>query len=476
MFWLSPVNYVVGANQDIFEWIKLDIAKELLSKYLIDSKEAKFSKSLLWQTYIYNNSQAIISTLLTRIGNTLTKKKTGVDVLDSFESQIKSYQEFEKHIRSEEQSDYFKLSKYISDSTQIKGSIFEEDLMTILIRMSIELVKLKEKKECILVIDDLDRLDPEHIFRILNILSANNNHFDSSKFNFQKTVLVCDIENIKHLYQYRYGPESDFEGYIEKFYTYEPFHFTIISAIINFCGSNAIVNNIDENNRRLLSLLIISFFEARVLKIRNIRKIFSMQVSKSLPTNTYKTISANFKENRYAIVNQFMANDNVAIDYNSYDFLKVVYILSIAFGGINELRKGVAALIKNNAGIDPIYKESIIHSLAIISHIGRTINQSDSIAFFSHKISNYHSRYEVELKQAKLNFIGVQIDLPLIWTVDNQYKSGDFFKYLPHILINKLDDAFPRTMSNYLNWNNIGNEILKVIDLIKREHFFENTY
>jgi hypothetical protein len=34
MFWISPVNYVVGANHDIFEWIKIDIAKELLSKYL----------------------------------------------------------------------------------------------------------------------------------------------------------------------------------------------------------------------------------------------------------------------------------------------------------------------------------------------------------------------------------------------------------------------------------------------------------
>ena len=47
------------------------------------------------------------------------------------------------------------------------------------------LEEIRNKKKNVLVIDDLDRIDPEHIFRILNILSVHNNHFDSeNKFSF----------------------------------------------------------------------------------------------------------------------------------------------------------------------------------------------------------------------------------------------------------------------------------------------------
>lgn len=74
-----------------------------------------------------------------------------------------------------------------------------------------------------MIIEDLDRIDPAHIFRILNVFSA---HFDrygvdktcgDNKFCLDKIVTVCDINNIKKIYAHVYGDNTDFTGYISKF-------------------------------------------------------------------------------------------------------------------------------------------------------------------------------------------------------------------------------------------------------------------
>ncbi len=77
----------------------------------------------------------------------------------------------------------------------------------------------------ILVIDDLDRIDPEHIFRILNIFSAHDK-LGENKFGFIKVILVCDINNIKHIYHHFYGKNVDFFGYINKFYSSEVYEYS----------------------------------------------------------------------------------------------------------------------------------------------------------------------------------------------------------------------------------------------------------
>lgn len=79
-----------------------------------------------------------------------------------------------------------------------------------------------EAKMKVLIIDDLDRIDPEHIFRLFNIFSA---HFDyhkgtDNKFGFNKVVFVCDIRNIRNMFHSRYGAATDFTGYIDKFYSF----------------------------------------------------------------------------------------------------------------------------------------------------------------------------------------------------------------------------------------------------------------
>ncbi len=85
----------------------------------------------------------------------------------------------------------------------------------------------KDGKKSVLILDDLERIDPEHIFRILNIFSA---HFDlnnetENKFGFDKIILVADYKNIQSIFHHKYGDKTDFSGYIDKFYTSEVFEF-----------------------------------------------------------------------------------------------------------------------------------------------------------------------------------------------------------------------------------------------------------
>lgn len=85
--------------------------------------------------------------------------------------------------------------------------------------------KLREQtgteRQSVLVIDDLDGLDPTHIFRILNILTAHGIRQEKdgggNVFCFDKVILVGDINNIEKIFHHQYGDDSDFAGYIDKF-------------------------------------------------------------------------------------------------------------------------------------------------------------------------------------------------------------------------------------------------------------------
>ena len=119
-----------------------------------------------------------------------------------------------------------------------------------------ELTKSKkegeDKLKKVLVIDDLDRLDPEHIFRLFNVFSA---HFDQvhyfedsggndNKFGFDKIIFVCDIENIRKIFAHKYGEQVDFSGYIDKFYSTEIYGGNEIFLLKLKKAANTYSNNI----------------------------------------------------------------------------------------------------------------------------------------------------------------------------------------------------------------------------------------
>ena len=90
-----------------------------------------------------------------------------------------------------------------------------------------ELGKIDKKK--VLIIDDLDRLDPEHIFRILNVFSSfvgeGEENTESDKLGFERVICVCDFGNVRNIFSHVYGRKTDFSGYIDKYFSVDVYKY-----------------------------------------------------------------------------------------------------------------------------------------------------------------------------------------------------------------------------------------------------------
>ena len=267
VFHLFPVNYQIATNEDVFELMKYDIAYLLFGFgwFKVDTNE--FSKMLAFHSYLSKNKSNIASRLIKSIpwqtignaaggvmGATATGTATEIEagaaiggatagtMVGITEGMGTVYNDFCEYHRKINENDAALLTELHTQMRQKKGSIYEFDAISEFIYKSLkncdngETDKAKHK-ENILIIDDLDRIDPEHIFRLLNVFSA---HMDidanTNKFGFDKIIFVCDVENIRNIFSVKYGQRTDFSGYIDKFYSSEVFHFNNKTAISEFVG------------------------------------------------------------------------------------------------------------------------------------------------------------------------------------------------------------------------------------------------
>lgn len=226
-FTIYPVNYSVAPNEDVFEYIKRDIIVQLNNQGLLNNidLEAIFDSLINFEDVV-----SIISFILSFIpGGTLYNK-----IFDRF-CKIKERYEQKKHT----------ADKYLSTFAKQKGSIYEEDGYTKLIRETIKWMGEDHEmngpawkgKKPVLIIEDLDRLDPKHLFRILNVISA---HMEDShtpdkvgnKFGFNNIVLVMDYDVTKHIFHHFYGDGACYEGYMSKFLSREPFRYSIQQEMV----------------------------------------------------------------------------------------------------------------------------------------------------------------------------------------------------------------------------------------------------
>lgn len=221
-FTIYPVNYSVAKNEDIFEYIKRDIIIQLKNGGLLNNVDLD---AVFDSLFDFEDVQTLVSFLLSFVpGGPFYDK-----VFKLFCKKEKEY-ERKKHTGD----------KYLAAFSKIKGCIYEHDGYTALIRNAIDWMKENhvtngsewKKKKPVLIIEDLDRLDPKHLFRILNVLSA---HIDdtttpdtvTNKFGFSNIVLVMDYETTKHIFHHFYGKDACYEGYMSKFLSKEPFRYSI---------------------------------------------------------------------------------------------------------------------------------------------------------------------------------------------------------------------------------------------------------
>ena len=285
VFHLFPVNYQIANNEDIFELIKYDILFHLFGQDWVDINVETFPKSLVAQTFLLNNGVKILSKIMQCVQyKNIDKVGKAIEILISAE---KDFRKYEKDINKNEVT---LLEVFHEQLKQKKGSIYEFDAVSEFIYNNLancngEIKDVKKHKENVLIIDDLDRIDPEHIFRMLNVFSAHTDIVDTekgtNKFGFDKIIFVCDINNIRNIFAAKYGANTDFTGYIDKFFSKEIFPFDNKKAIFDFIRTT--MYNKENESRynqnsytafeiNCLTDILYLFVEGKVI---NLRKIFA---------------------------------------------------------------------------------------------------------------------------------------------------------------------------------------------------------
>lgn len=226
-FTIYPVNYSVAPNEDVFEYIKRDIIVQLNNQGLLNNIDLE----AIFGSFInFEDIASVVSFILSLV--------PGGVVYNKFFNQfckIKKRYKQKKHT----------ADKYLSTFAKQKGSIYEEDGYTKLIREAIKWMGEDHEmsgpawkgKKSVLIIEDLDRLDPKHLFRILNVISAHMEDGNTpdkvgNKFGFNNIVLVMDYDVTKHIFHHFYGDGACYEDYMSKFLSREPFRYSIQQEMV----------------------------------------------------------------------------------------------------------------------------------------------------------------------------------------------------------------------------------------------------
>lgn len=219
---LYPINYVTSNNKDIYELIKYDILIQLL-KSNIEIKAEDLSGLNVGVKICNKYSFPILKDLagvIPVIGENLSNAISGIE---------KIKQASIEYINSNPQN---RINDFLKEYQEQTGSPYEQNDISTLIKVLINKIKATGKKTT-LIIDDFDRLEPIQTFRVLNIFSTNSTHRNDyeNRFGFDKIIIVCDINNIRDSYIHINGLRGSFNGYIDKFYSKNVYHFDIMKDL-----------------------------------------------------------------------------------------------------------------------------------------------------------------------------------------------------------------------------------------------------
>jgi hypothetical protein len=330
VFTLTPVNYSISNNEDVLNYIKYDLIFELLGKD-IEFAKTDIPKKLSAQFYLNDNFLDTLSLLAKNAGPV---GKTVSGFYDSYAQLVNAVQEHNEKVTIDDKKELIEYLKEINDKS---GSIFEENRIIELIRTIIENINEKGKKT-VLLIDDLDRLDPEHIFRILNVFACHLDidNQESNKFGIQKIILVCDIENIRKIFSNKYGQDVDFSGYIDKFFSTEIYFLDNKEYISRSIDQFLRAVKIDQHTESYLSLQSGNKLVAGLLTLILQDLITSEQLNlRSL----LKRFDSSFKLTYFRFK---MGNSSSAMS-SQFEVLVIFQFLEWVFGSISALQN---ALVK----------------------------------------------------------------------------------------------------------------------------------
>ncbi len=420
VFYLYPINYQLSKNEDIFELIKYDLLIQLINKKEDIFTENDFNNITDYMSVLYlwgkENKLDIAKTFLSMIPKLGKSFKEVVEITERFVKYKNEIKGGEKEI----------VENYLERIKEIKTN--EPDYMSDLIREKIN--KIKGEKETVLVIDDLERIDPENIFRILNIFSA---HFElygndlENRFGFDKIILVGDYRNIEKIFHYRYGVDVDFSGYFDKFYSLEIFEFKNEEIIEKFVGE--IVSRfkgVKEKDKIKISMgesgILRNFLEIILkdsLKINNKEKLNLRQLLKgvNIPFHIFK--------------------ENFEIKNKKKEFIKYINlgikILVIVFGGLKSYFLKVLEEIKNNPNIKSFENNSLY--LEFAKHIIKSIYNKTPEEELKSDMSLGRNGYKISFKDGDIVSVKSSksirkesVQYCFFYDTLMEYVEGEYFK------------------------------------------------
>ena len=232
VYHLFPVKYQITSNEDIIKLLRYDILVELVQKYpdLLDADNKNDSISWLQQVGFFikqSNTQESLLNCVANVANAIPALGRPVAETADFIREIRKlaqgWQETGMQLR---QSD---IEKMYQDMQQYKNETNELDGV---LNKTIKEHKGTKNRKSVLILDDFDRIDPEHIFRILNVFSSllkidkdGHGQVEDNKFGFDYVIIVGDRVNIENIFRHRYGQDADFVGYFDKFVSIYPYEF-----------------------------------------------------------------------------------------------------------------------------------------------------------------------------------------------------------------------------------------------------------
>lgn len=398
---LYPVNYSVSQNEDVFELIKFDLLYELTTKYKVEDIDGKinYSFALIFQMFLLNgvDLKSLAPVFVKQFG------KIGKATAEIYEEVKKQYEVYEKQIT---ETDEDKIADFLTEVGLRVGSPYEFDPVSAIIQDRVNsLSSSLTDKESILIIDDLDRLDPEHIFRLFNVFSVHfNQHYNTNKFGFDKIIFVCDINNIKHIYHHKYGKNVDFAGYIDKFYSISPFEFeihqfikdTLNRILINNIQLNsdyryALKGNGDTHFLKCLRSIIISLLDFKKINLRMLIHPKTIKPSQiETPENLF-----NFNNGEHSFLTDF-------------EIIVMFYVLKSLYGSFEIVEETLSDLAKISS-INQLSDQSkpsysynnlnvykILNSYCLPFHLTYKANQRN-------EMSLVYEKFEDKIYSCKLN-------------------------------------------------------------------------
>ena len=447
---LFPVNYTVASNDDIFELIKYDILFELKKNcpYSIGGESGNdFGKLLVIQSFLENEFKPLnfLKNLLKKSG---LVNKAPFEIYDLFKEEYDRYKEYEKEI--ETNSEEKTILEFINDIERtIK--LKQIDAISNLICEANERIKKQENKSNILIIDDLDRIDPEHIFRIINIFSAHRDYeTNMHKFDFDKVILVCDIENIRKIYEHKYGVGVDFTGYISKFISKEIFSYNVKNYLNNALDvvlQNYLYKGIEDYNQ-LYRNEYLDFSNRALIRNNNYYRLFKFYLNHLIDIGSLnirdltKNTLFEFKNRKFY--------DGSGKEFYSIDYpiLVICDYLDTIFGGrkrffnylINSNNKGVKlsfinkpSLYEDSRSIIEFFMDELLTLLILpMKNINKTFTilpkNKEGVVYLEKPIDAIELKYTTEI-QSGSRIYRVNVDKENIdWTRLFHYNFNELFE------------------------------------------------